>query len=79
MLSFSFQGKLSATSWHAIDCLPRRGPDPPTIGGYGMHQPEHHRSSSRTSGADEWVRRLTIFLGAPLAMLVSGLALLQFF
>ncbi len=44
-----------------------------------MHQPEHHRSSGRTSGADEWVRRLTIFLGAPLAMLVSGLALLQFF
>jgi hypothetical protein len=44
-----------------------------------MHQPKHQRSTTRASGTDEWVRRLTIFLGAPLAMLVSGLALLQFF
>jgi hypothetical protein len=43
-----------------------------------MHRPEHQKSQSRTSGPDEWVRRLTIFLGAPLAMLVSGLALIQF-
>ncbi len=42
-----------------------------------MQQPEHH-SSSRTGEPDDWVRRLTIFLGAPLAMLVSGLALIQF-
>jgi hypothetical protein len=42
-----------------------------------MQQPKH-QSSSRTSEPDEWVRRLTIFLGAPLAMLVSGLALIQF-
>jgi hypothetical protein len=43
-----------------------------------MHRPEHQRNRSRTSSPDEWVRRLTIFLGAPLAMLVSGLALIQF-
>ncbi len=43
-----------------------------------MQQPEHHERSSRTGGADEWARRLTIILGAPLALLVSGLALIQF-
>lgn len=43
-----------------------------------MQQPKHHSSRSSTSEPDEWVRRLTIFLGAPLAILVSGLALIQF-
>jgi len=44
-----------------------------------MQQPKYQsQCSSRTSGPDEWVRRLTIVLGAPLAILVSGLALIQF-
>jgi hypothetical protein len=43
-----------------------------------MQQPRQHNQTSRTIGSDEWARRLTIFLGAPLALLVSGLALFQF-
>jgi hypothetical protein len=43
-----------------------------------MQQPEHHDSSSTTGHSDEWARRLTIILGAPLALVVSGLAIIQF-
>lgn len=43
-----------------------------------MQQPEHHDSSSNGGRSDEWARRLTIILGAPLALVVSGLALIQF-
>ncbi len=44
-----------------------------------MQQPEYHDSSSSSAGrSDEWARRLTIVLGAPLALVVSGLALIQF-
>ncbi|MGA7117289.1 MAG: hypothetical protein WBY12_08865 [Hyphomicrobium sp.] len=43
-----------------------------------MQQPEHHDSSSSVGRSDEWARRLTIILGAPLALVVSGLALIQF-
>jgi hypothetical protein len=43
-----------------------------------MQQPKHHTSSINTAGSDEWARRLTIILGAPLALVVSGLALFQF-
>jgi hypothetical protein len=43
-----------------------------------MQQPDYHDSSSSTGRSDEWARRLTIILGAPLALFVSGLALFQF-
>jgi hypothetical protein len=46
-----------------------------------MQQPDYHDSSSHSSNtksSDEWARRLTIILGAPFALLVSGLALIQF-
>jgi hypothetical protein len=43
-----------------------------------MQQPKHLSRSSSASGSDEWARRLTIVLGAPLALLVSGLAFIQF-
>jgi hypothetical protein len=43
-----------------------------------MQQPKHHDSSSTTGRSDEWARRLTIILGAPLALVVSGLAIIQF-
>jgi hypothetical protein len=43
-----------------------------------MQQPMQQKSTSKTLGSDEWARRLTIILGAPLALLVTGLALLQF-
>jgi hypothetical protein len=41
-----------------------------------MQQPEYH--DNNTGRSDEWARRLTIILGAPLAIVVSGLALFQF-
>jgi hypothetical protein len=43
-----------------------------------MQQPKHHLSMINTARSDEWARRLTIILGAPLALVVSGLALFQF-
>jgi hypothetical protein len=43
-----------------------------------MQQPKQLKSSTAAGNSDEWARRLTIFLGAPLALLVSGLALVQF-
>lgn len=43
-----------------------------------MQQPEYHDSSSSAGRSDEWARQLTIVLGAPLALVVSGLALIQF-
>jgi hypothetical protein len=43
-----------------------------------MQLPEHHEHRRHTASADEWARRLTIVLGAPLALILSGLALFQF-
>lgn len=42
-----------------------------------MHHHDRHDHSGQGAGADEWARRLTIVLGAPLALVLSGLALLQ--
>ncbi len=47
--------------------------------GYAMQQPKHHESSSsRIAVPTNGPARLTIILGAPLALIVSGLALMQF-
>jgi hypothetical protein len=44
-----------------------------------MQQPKQHAGSQiDAASSDEWARRLTIILGAPLALVVSGLALFQF-
>ncbi len=43
-----------------------------------MQQPEHHDHHRQGASTDEWARRLTIVLGAPLALILSALALLQF-
>jgi hypothetical protein len=43
-----------------------------------MQQPEHHYHHRRGASTEEWARRLTIVLGAPLALILSALALLQF-
>jgi len=43
-----------------------------------MQQPENHDHHRQGASTDEWARRLTIVLGAPLALILSALALLQF-
>jgi hypothetical protein len=43
-----------------------------------MERPTGHNQSGGGRSPDEWARRLTIVLGAPLALIVSALALFQF-